>query len=168
VAGLTKETKENDVTESYQWRVRAARAVDRAFLEAVAPRLTIGRAPWIDAEAMRATMRRFLLDDLERMGPDVVVFIAERPDGEPVGAASIERNTHFTGAPQAYLGEVVVAEEAEGRGAATALLAAAESWAREHGARLLALETGTRNTHARAFYERHGYGEESVKLVKVL
>jgi GNAT superfamily N-acetyltransferase len=156
------------VPESYQWRVRAARAKDRAFLEAVAPRLTIGRAPWIDAEAMRATMRGFLLHDLEHMGPDVAVFIAEGPDGEPAGAAAIERNTHFTGVPQAYLGELLVAEEAEGRGAATALLAAAEAWARERGARLLALETGTRNARARAFYACHGYDEESIKLVKVL
>jgi GNAT superfamily N-acetyltransferase len=156
------------VAESYRWQVRLAQAEDRAFLEVVAPRLTIGRAPWIDAEAMRATMRGYLLDDLERMGPDVAVFIAEGPDGEPAGAATIERNAHFTGAPQAYLGELVVAEAAEGRGAASALLAAVEAWAREHGARLLALETGTRNARARAFYERHGYDAESIKLIKAL
>ncbi len=156
------------MTSSPTWRVRPATEDYRGFLESMAPRLTIGRAPWIVEDAMRQTMRGFLLDDLRRVGPDVAVFIAEGPSAMPVGAVTIERNTHFTGAPQAYLGELAVTEEAEGQGAATALLAAAENWAREHGARLIALETGTRNTRARSFYERHGYGEESVKLVKVL
>jgi GNAT superfamily N-acetyltransferase len=150
------------------WRVRGATVADRAFVESLAPRLVIGRARWIDEGAMLATMRGFLLDDLEHMGPNVAVFIADSRDGAPVGALSIERNTHFTGAPQAYIGELAVREEVEGQGAASALLEAAESWARERGARLIALETGARNSRARAFYERRGYGEESVKLVKVL
>jgi GNAT superfamily N-acetyltransferase len=153
---------------SQEWRVRAATADDRAFLASLAPRLTIGRAPWIDRDAMLATMRGYLLGDLERMGPEVAVFLVEGPEGTPAGALSIERNRHFTGVEQAYVGELVVAEEAEGQGAATALLAAAETWAHERGARLIALETGVRNTRARTFYERHGYGEESIKLVKVL
>jgi GNAT superfamily N-acetyltransferase len=158
------------VDETPVWRVRLATAADRALFESLAPRLNIGRAPWIDEGAMLATMRGYLLDDLERMGaaPSVAVFIAEGRDGVPAGALSIERNTHFTGAPQAYIGELAVREETEGQGAASALLAAAESWAREHGAQLVALETGVRNTRARAFYERRGYDEESVKLVKVL
>ncbi len=154
--------------ETPAWRVRLATEADRAFLESLAPRLVIGRAPWIDAGAMERTMRDYLLDDLERMGPNVAAFIAEGRDGLPAGALSIERNTHFTGAPQAYIGELAVCEEAEGQGAATALLDTAEDWARQHGARFIALETGVRNTRARAFYERHGYGEESVKLVKAL
>lgn len=154
--------------ETLTWRVRLATAADRALLESLAPRLVIGRAPWIDEGAMLATMRGYLLDDLERMGPNVAVFIADGRDGAPAGALSIERNTHFTGVPQAYIGELAVREEAEGQGAASALLEAAESWAREHGARLIALETGVHNTRARAFYERRGYGEESVKLVKSL
>lgn len=58
--------------------------------------------------------------------------------------------------------------QAEGRGAGRALVAAAEAWVRERGFRLVALETGTVNHRARNFYQRLGYGEESVMLVKTL
>lgn len=156
------------MTAAHTWRIRRAVAADRAFLEELAPRLTIGAAPWIDPAAMLRTMRGFLLGDLEKTGPEAALFVAEAEDGTPVGAVAIEQGKHFTGEPQDYIGELAVTEEAEGSGAGAALLAAAEAWAREHGARRIALDTGAANTRARAFYARHGYGEESVKLVKVL
>lgn len=156
------------MTTTSPWRVRTATAADRDFLADLAPRLTIGIAPWRDPAVMRATMREFFLSDLERMGPDSTVFVAEGVDGAPAGAATIGRNTNFTGETQAYLGELAVTGEAEGRGAGSALLAAAEDWARERGLGLLVLDTGAASTRARAFYARHGYTEESVRLTKVL
>ncbi|HEX6121701.1 MAG TPA: GNAT family N-acetyltransferase [Ktedonobacterales bacterium] len=150
------------------WRVRPATGADRAFLEQLAPRLAIGIPAWRDPEAMRATARRWLLTNLEAIGADSTVFIAETPDGAPVGAATIRRSTHFTGAPQAELGELAVIESVEGQGAASALLAAAEAWAREQGLPFVALGTGAANARARAFYARHGYAEEDVRLVKAL
>lgn len=159
----------SESSESQDWRVRAATAEDRAFLERLAPRLIIGTAPWIRPAAVLETMRGFLLADLERSGGDAsAVFIAEAADGSPVGAVTIDRNKHFTGEPQDYIGELAVVEEAEGHGAGAALLAAAETWARGHGATRIALDTGAANTRARAFYARHGFAEESVKVVKVL
>lgn len=157
------------MSEFHEWRIRAATTEDRAFLERLAPRLTIGVAPWVSSEAVLRTMRGFLLDDLERNGGDTsAVFIAEAADGSPAGAVTIDQNKHFTGEPQDYIGELAVVEEAEGRGAGAALLAAAEAWARRHGATRIALDTGAANTRARAFYVRYGYAEETVKLVKVL
>lgn len=153
---------------SSPWRIRPATTADRAFLEKLAPRLTVGLASWRDPIAMAATARRWLLENLEHMGPDSTVFIAEVPDGTPVGAATIQRSQHFTGAPQAELGELAVIKSVEGQGAASALLAAAEAWAREHGLPLAALATGAANTRARAFYARHGYCEEDVRLTKAL
>jgi len=150
------------------WRIRPATADDADFLASLAARLTIGRAAWLDEQLMEATMRRFLLDDLAAMGDTSTVFIAEAPDGTPVGAATIERKAHFTGIPQAYLGELAVVAEVEGQGVGTALLAAGETWAREHGAQIITLETGSANHHARSFYTHQGYGDESVKLTKVL
>jgi GNAT superfamily N-acetyltransferase len=150
------------------WRVRPATADDRAFLDRLAPRLTIGIPSWRDPAAMLATVRRWLADDLQRMGTDAIVFIAEAADGTPVGAATIARSAHFTGAHQAELGELAVVEEVEGQGAAAALLAACEQWARGQGLRFVSLGTGAANTRARAFYARHGYGEEDVRLTKAL
>jgi len=153
---------------SPRWRVRRATETDRAFLEALAPRLTIGIPPWRDPAVMLATVRRWLADGLARMGADAAAFIAEAPDGTPVGAATIARSAHFTGVPQAALGELAVVAEIEGRGAASALLAACEGWAREQGFAFVSLGTGAANTRARAFYARHGYGEEDVRLTKEL
>ena len=151
-----------------EWGVRQATAEDRTFLEEIAERLTIGMAPWRDREIMLATMRGFLLDDLNEMGDEKAVYIATRADGAPVGVATIGVGKNYTGETQAYLGELAVRAEVEGRGAASALLARVEEWAREHALPFVVLDTGSLNTHARAFYARHGYGEESVRLVKSL
>lgn len=156
------------MTISGPWRIRPATANDADFMASLAARLTIGRAAWLGEQLMEGTMRRFLLDDLAAMSDTSTVFIAEASDGTPVGAATIERKAHFTGIPQAYLGELAVITEVEGQGVGAALLAAVETWAREHGAQIITLETGSANGHARSFYARHGYGDESVKLTKVL
>ncbi len=155
-------------TTSPQWHVRRATNAERGFLEALAPRLTIGIPPWRDPAVMLATVRRWLADGLAWMGVDATVFIAEARDGTPVGAATIARSSHFTGVPQAELGELTVVAEVEGQGAASALLAACEAWAREQGFAFVSLGTGAANSRARAFYARHGYGEEDVRLTKAL
>jgi GNAT superfamily N-acetyltransferase len=143
-------------------------AADRAFLEGIAPRLAIGIPPWRSHEAMVTTARRWLLENLDGMGDDATVFIAEDADGTPVGVATVARSGHFTGTPQSELGELAVIEAVEGQGVATLLLTAAEDWARERGLPFLALGTGVANSRARAFYARHGYGEEDVRLAKRL
>ena len=153
---------------SRRWRVRQATPQDRAFLEQIAPRLTIGVAPWIDQDQMLKTMRGYLLFDLEKMDDNSTVFIAIDDDDKAVGVATVNSNFHFTEEPQAHLGELAVAEEVEGQGVGGALLDAVEQWAREQGLSWVALDTGSRNTRAREFYARHGYGEESVRLVKSL
>jgi GNAT superfamily N-acetyltransferase len=159
----------DDVSHAKQsWRIRSGTPADRTFLEAIAPRLTIGLAPWRDPAAMEATARRWLLENLQRMGPDSTVLIAEGPDGVLVGVATIGRSQHFTGMPQAELGELAVVGEVEGQGAASALLAAAEAWARQQGFGFISLGTGAANARARTFYARHGYSEEDVRLTKAL
>lgn len=150
------------------WRIRLATGADRPFLDQLAPRLAIGISPWRDTSAMVATARQWLLTGLDTMGPDAMVLIAEAPDGTPVGAATIALGRHFTGTRQAELGELAVVDAYEGQGAGSALLAAAEAWARERGVPFVALGTGAANTRARAFYARHGYAEEDVRLVKPL
>jgi GNAT superfamily N-acetyltransferase len=151
------------------WRIRSATAADRAFLEQVASRLTIGIPLWRNRAAMLETARRWLLDALDNMGADATVFIAEAiADSTPIGVATVARSTHFTGTPQAELGELAVIESAEGKGAAVLLLAAAETWTRAQGLPFLTLGTGIANTRARAFYARHGYLEEDIRLAKAL
>ncbi|MFD0884420.1 GNAT family N-acetyltransferase [Streptosporangium algeriense] len=66
----------------------------------------------------------------------------------------------------AYVGELVVSSEAERTGVGSALMAAAESWARAHGLCRMTLETGAANLRARAFYRSLGFADEDVRLSK--
>lgn len=68
----------------------------------------------------------------------------------------------------AYVGELVVAEDLAGQGIFPMLAAAAEQWARSAGYVLLTIETGSINRSARSFYAALGYAEEMVVLSRAL
>jgi hypothetical protein len=53
-----------------------------------------------------------------------MVLIAEDEKGEPLGFATVSHSTHFTGQPQAYIGELAIIEKVEGRGAGSAIFRA--------------------------------------------
>ena len=149
-------------------QVRSFAPADGDAVLSLAPRLTIGIAPWRDPAAFLTAARAWIEGSLAGIGPGQAVLVAEDTQGRCLGFVSVNRQRHFTGEEQAYIGELVVAEEAESRGVGRALVAGAEAWGREQGYRLIALQTGMANRHARGFYERLGYDEEDVTLVKVL
>lgn len=148
--------------------IRPATPDDREFVRQIAPRLLVGYAPWRDASRMLATMERFLLESMDAPPDKGAMFIAERSNGVRLGVASVAHNVNFTGERQAYVGELAVIAEAEGRGVGRLLVDAAERWARDQGHTLLVLDTGAANARARGFYADLGYQEESVRLVKAL
>lgn len=152
--------------------IRPFAAADRDSILALAPRLTVGIAPWRDPELFLAAASRWIEESITGAGvgsgDDRAVFVAEDAAGACVGFVSVARGTHFTGEEEAYVGELAVAAEVEGRGVGQALMEAAERWARGRGYRLITLETGADNERARRFYGRRGYSAESVKLVKAL
>jgi aminoglycoside 6'-N-acetyltransferase I len=149
-------------------RVRPYTPADREALLALAPRLLIGIAPWLDAAAILAVAQGWIADAIAGIGPERAVFVAEDEQGQPLGFVSVARQVHFSGQPRAYVGELIVVAEAEGTGLGRALLTAAEAWATARGLPAIELDTGAPNTHARRFYTHLGYAEESVKLVKQL
>ncbi len=149
-------------------RVRPYTPNDRPFVLGLAPRLTVGIPAWRDARLMRATAERWIDQSIARRGEAAEVFVAEDDESAPLGFASVADEVHFTGVTQAYIGELVVREEAEGHGVGTALVDACEAWARRRGHRWLALATGAANARALAFYRRRGFSDEDVKLVKLL
>lgn len=158
----------NDQQENTEIQVRFYTPADQEFLFSLAPRLLIGAAPWIDPGLMLEAVRQWITSSIARHGSEAVVFVAEDSRGERLGFASVSRDQHFTGVPQAYLGELAVAEAVEGRGVGKVLVRACEQWAHEQGYSRLALDTGWANERGRRFYERLGFKEESVKLVLVL
>jgi ribosomal protein S18 acetylase RimI-like enzyme len=152
------------VTESIV--VRPCRTEDHAAVLALAPRLTIGVAPWRDPDAVREAVTGWVRDSLAQAGtPHRAVLVAQRRD-MIVGVATIGTRRHFTGELDAYVGELVVADGEERQGIGRLLMRGAEQWARDRGLRNLTLETGAANHAARAFYRSLGYLEEDVRLTR--
>jgi GNAT superfamily N-acetyltransferase len=142
--------------------IRPYRLEDQAGVRALAPRLLIGTAEWIPPEAMLATIHGWLDESLAG-----VAFVAVEADGI-VGFVTIAERKHFTGVAEAYVGELAVAEDAEGRGVGRALIEAVEAWARARDLTRISLDTGTANAGARGFYAALGYEETDVRLSKAL
>ena len=63
---------------------------------------------------------------------------------------------------------LAVAEAAQGAGVGGALMVAVEDWARAQGFRLICLDVFVNNARARAFYAKHGYQDDSLRLTKPL
>jgi GNAT superfamily N-acetyltransferase len=163
--------------------IRPARAEDRPFVLATVERLAaFSPPPWrtgaeiVDGEAR--TLRAFF----DAPDPAWQLLIAEfpaprstrsavaaRPTPERIGFAFLEElRDYFTLEPHGHIGILAVTEAAEGRGAAAALIRAAETWSRDRGYLVLTLNVFERNRHARAVYEHVGFESETIKYVKRL
>src|SRR5690349_12389431 len=104
---------------------------DRSFIFSMAPRLAIGKQPWRDLTLWLKTVEEWLTESINGHDQKTMVLIAENEHGERMGFATVSQSTHFTGQPQAYIGELATSENAEGQGVGSALVQACEEWARE-------------------------------------
>ncbi|UOQ53539.1 GNAT family N-acetyltransferase [Hymenobacter cellulosivorans] len=153
--------------QSTPLRIRPATPADEAFIRQVMPRLVeFGPPAWRDAAQLTATDVAVLLEAVLHPSPRRSVFIAEHD--EPLGLVHLTINTDFYQQEHAHLADLVVATAAEGQGVGRALLDYAEGWARARGYSWLTLSVFAQNTHARAVYERAGFGQDIIKYVKVL
>ena len=141
---------------------------DRKFILGMAARLTIGMRPWRDRTQWLKAVEGWLTSSVEAHPTETMVIVALNAREERVGFASVTSNKHFTGQPQAYIGELASTEEAESQGVGRALVAACEEWARANGYSLITLTTGAGNDRALGFYRHLGYVDEDVTLTKQL
>ncbi len=93
-------------------------------------------------------------------------------DGQPVGSVSVELRTPSADSmirpvPTAWVG-IAILEAWRGRGVGTALMRAAEEWAREQGAERVMLDASLTNVDALRFYEGIGYRRTGIILTKPL
>ena len=149
--------------------VRAGTAHDHDFALATARRFAaFGPPPWRTSIELVEGEVHCLDEFFEGRMPGCALLIAEQ-DGERLGFAFVEPHVdYFTQAEHAHLGMIAVTEAAQGTGAAAALLAAAEQWARSRGYTTLTLNVFAGNERARAFYEKHGFDVETVRYTKAL
>jgi ribosomal protein S18 acetylase RimI-like enzyme len=151
-------------------RVRAWEPRDRETVLALADRfgefnLPEGRTAGQIAEGTRA----FLEHQLDALGDDEAVFVAEDGGGRALGFVYV-RTDHdfFTGEAHGHVSNVAVARDAEGSGAGAALMREAERWARERGHGYVTLFVFAGNARALGLYDRLGYAPELLKLRKPL
>ena len=107
---------------------------------------------WLDGEAVECFVN-VAVDDAHKMLGFTLVSL--RP----------ELLSHE---PSAHLEAIAVGDGAEGTGVGQALLAAAESEAKAHGALTITLHVFASNTRARGFYEKSGYDGELLRYIKEL
>ena len=127
--------------------------------------ITIEPAPADDEEL--AKLRQELRADLSARYPEIgadsddhltegIRFLLMREDGVAIGCCALQTNPH-SGLDGLELKRMYVVPASRGTGAASRLLDAADTLARQLGAPRVYLETGTGQPEAIRFYERGGY-----------
>ena len=142
---------------------------------------TIRRGELRDADAVFLLAKQFMQDGLRinrdeflvafqntirpRQDETNVLYVAEDGDGAVIGYTlmTVSRLLHAPGLT-AHLQELVVDEEARGRGLGSDLVRANETYARHRGVRQLTMAT----SRAGGFYERLGYRDVAVFYKKIL
>jgi len=142
--------------------IRTAEPGDAAKLVALASAVAAEPEGWLLADSgWRSVVdeRRYIR--ALRRHPDAALLVAET-DGALIGRLSIARDPHPSSAHVADLG-LMVAAPYRRRGIGTALLAAAEKWARSVGVTKLELHVFPHNESAIALYDKHGYEREGYR-----
>jgi ribosomal protein S18 acetylase RimI-like enzyme len=135
---------------------------------ALGARLTAGAPPWRDRDRWLAVVLGWVAESIAAQGsPGHALFVAAK-DEHVVGFVALSTRTHLTGDVDAYIGELVVEQSVQRQGVGRMLLQVAEGWARDNGFQALTLDTGARNTAARALYQAAGFEDEDVRVTKRL
>ena len=150
--------------------IRPALPADQPFVVAAAERLgRFGPPAWRSPEEIVSGEVRTLRAFFEAPPPGTALLIAESEEGSHQGFAYLQRvQDYFTLEDHGHVGILVVAGEAQGKGVGSALMRAAEDWAREQGYRKLTLSVFETNRAARAVYDHLGYAPETLRYVKIL
>lgn len=144
--------------------IRPFVASDRTQILALAPRLQDGVAEWWDPDAVRKAVTGWVVDSLDQADAhDRSVLVAERA-GLVCGFVTVATQTHWSGATDGYIGELVVSPDCEGEGIGTALIEAACDWCRSRGLERVLVQTGAANTRALNVYHSAGFENEGVSL----
>ena len=148
-------------------RVRESTPHDEAFVLRLAVRFAeFPLPPWLERGTVVEGTARQLRRAFQDATGDTAILIAER-DGEPQGFVWVYLTEDFySGERLGKISEIAVS--ADGTGAGSALIEAAEAWVRDRGARRMVLNVMEENRNARRFYERRGYGPEYTMMAKRL
>lgn len=140
-------------------RIRPPRPTDSPAIAGLMGEL--GYPAWPDE--IPARLKELALD-----AQTSAVWIAEL-EGSAVGIATAKKFPAIhQSTPVVWLTVLVVSDKARGRGVGKRLVAEAEEWARDQGARKIALTSALHREEAHDFYKRLGYEHTGVRLAKTL
>jgi ribosomal protein S18 acetylase RimI-like enzyme len=148
--------------------IRPATTGDAEAILAMADRLREGVASWRHAGAVADAVRGWVEGSLAAMGNAGHWVLVADDAGRVVGFVTLAPGRHWSGEPEAAIGELVVSPEAEGRGIGRALVESAMKRAAEDGHVRITVSTGAANVRARRLYERIGFENEDVTLSRGL
>ena len=144
-------------------RIRPAEPADAAELVALATAVSAEPEGWLLADRRWRSVgdeRRYIR--ALRRHPDAALLVAAADGAGLVGRLSITRDPHPASGHVADVGLMVAASHRR-RGVGTALLEAAELWARRGSISKLELHVFPHNEPAIALYEKLGYEREGVR-----
>jgi GNAT superfamily N-acetyltransferase len=149
--------------------LRPATADDRAFIDSLSQRFSdVPHVSWHDIPAMEGFQARHTAASFAPVEGESTVIACDG-DGQRLGYIHLRPGRDgVTDEPCGYISLIATTAEAEGRGVATRLMAAAEDWARGRGYRLLSLDVFADNRRAVDFYRRGGFKTETRRMVKPL
>lgn len=150
--------------------IRPAQLDDLDAIRELLPRLAeFELPPGRVAEHLWRGDEKILLAWAEGKEPACLVQVAIGEDQRLLGVAMSRLRPELLSAePSAHLEILMVARDAEGTGIGRALMNAAESAARDRGARSMTLHAFATNTRACRLYEKLGYDGELVRFTKNL
>ncbi|HZV70900.1 MAG TPA: GNAT family N-acetyltransferase [Saprospiraceae bacterium] len=158
------------MTNDPSLQIRLATIEDEDFIVSLIPRLTeFGPPPWRYVPDMTEYDILIILKSLHEQPEGTVIFIAEDENQAPLGFIHLFLGSdYYYKEKHANISDLIIAKDAEGRGAGQKLLQKGEEWARSHGFHWITLSVFAQNQRARDLYQRMGYGEDIMKYVKEL
>ena len=157
-------------TSSDAAQIRPASPDDTAFILSLTPRfvafeLPKGRRKRETVAAIRADVERALRE----APPGDHFFVSVDSHEQRTGFLHLQvQRDFFSGVRACHVADLAVASGHDGRGIGGALLAHAETWAKQHRCKLLTLAVFPGNTRAHALYERTGFSADLVRMAKPL
>ena len=134
----------------------------------MADRLREGVAPWRDEAAVAAAVRAWVEASVGSMNESGHAVLVAELEGRVVGFVTLSPGSHWSGADEPSIGELVVTPDAEGRGIGKALVEAVLAHARDEGHSRVSVSTGAANRRARDLYRRLGFADEDITLSRAL
>lgn len=149
-------------------KVRSAGSADTPRIRELAVRLMDQSLPhWRDPAPLKDKLNEALAAYDGEMPQDHLLLVCEDDKGWIAGFAHAGMDADFfSGEAQAHLYYLVTDPSCEGKGVGRMLMDAVEDFARDKSATGILLYVFSTNERARSVYERYGFQEHMLKMVK--